>query len=231
MPTLEGRIALRDVGFRYPGPVAVPILADISLDVEPGSTVAIVGRCGSGKSTLIKCLAGLLEPTDGSINYDGLELRKLDYRQLRRRIGFVLQQTYLFDDTIASQHRVRQESPDTERVTLGRRRSRTRPTSSSGSRSATRRAIGDSGCGCPAARSSGSRSRARSTHQPPVLIFDEATSALDTESERAVQANMDRLLKGRTSFVIAHRLSTSATPTSSACSNAGASSNAAPTRS
>jgi len=88
--TLEGRISLRNVGFRYGGPESPAILEGISLDVPAGCSVAIVGRSGSGKTTLVKCLAGLLEPTDGTILYDGVDLKTLNYRDLRRQIGFVL---------------------------------------------------------------------------------------------------------------------------------------------
>ncbi len=207
VPTLEGRIGFHDVAFHYPGPVAVPILQGITLHVEPGRSVAIVGRSGSGKTTLIKCLAGLLEPTSGSITYDGVDLCTLDYRQLRRQIGFVLQENHLFDETIARNIAFGEEQLDMERITWAAH--------VAAAHEFIQRLplgyetkIGESGL----LLSGGQRQRiaiARAVYpKPPVLIFDEATSSLDTESERAVQANMDRLLKGRTSFIIAHRLST-----------------------
>ena len=80
---------------------------------QPGRTVAFVGRSGSGKTTLVRCLAGLLEPTEGTILYDGVDMRELDYRDLRRQIGFVLQENHLFDDTIAAQHRLRRRTSPT----------------------------------------------------------------------------------------------------------------------
>jgi HlyB family type I secretion system ABC transporter len=207
VPTLEGRIAFHDVGFHYPGPVEVPILQGITLDVEPGLSVAIIGRSGSGKTTLIKCLAGLLEPTSGSISYDGIDLRTLDYRQLRRQIGFVLQENHLFDDTIARNIAFGEEQVDMERVTWAAQVAAAHDFIQRLPLGYETR-IGESGL----LLSGGQRQRiaiARAIYpKPPVLIFDEATSSLDTESERAVQANMDRLLKGRTSFIIAHRLST-----------------------
>ena len=85
----------------------MPILDAVSIEIAPGTTVGVVGRSGAGKSTLVKCLAGLLELTDGSILYDGVDLRELRLVELRRRIGYVLQESYLFDDTIARQHRIR----------------------------------------------------------------------------------------------------------------------------
>ena len=84
--------------------------------MPPGKTVAIVGRSGSGKTTLVKCLAGLLEPTEGTISYDGVDLKTLNYRDLRRQIGFVLQENYLFDDTIARNIAFGEEEPDMDRV-------------------------------------------------------------------------------------------------------------------
>ena len=114
--TLEGSISLRNVGFRYGGPEAPPILEGITLDVPAGTMVAIVGRSGSGKTTLVKCLAGLLEPTEGTILYDGVDLKTLNYRDLRRQIGFVLQENHLFDDTIARNIAFGEDEPDMDRV-------------------------------------------------------------------------------------------------------------------
>jgi len=205
--TLEGRVRFQDVGFRYGGPEAPPILQSITLDVPAGRMVAIVGRSGSGKTTLAKCLAGLLEPTEGTIYYDGIDLRSLDYRDLRRQIGFVLQDNHLFDDTIARNIAFGEDEPDMERVMWASR-------VASAHEFIERlplgydTKVGESGI----AISGGQRQRvaiARALyHRPPVVIFDEATSSVDTESERAIKENLDSLLKGRTSFIIAHRLST-----------------------
>jgi ATP-binding cassette subfamily B protein len=169
--------------------------------------VAIVGRSGSGKTTLVKCLAGLLEPTEGTISYDGVELKTLNYRDLRRQIGFVLQENHLFNDTIARNIAFGEEEPDMDRVLWAARVANAHEFIERLPLGYDTK-IGESGI----ALSGGQRQRiaiARAVYlQPPVLILDEATSSLDTESERAVKENMDRLLTGRTSFVIAHRLST-----------------------
>jgi ATP-binding cassette subfamily B protein len=205
--TLEGRISLRGVGFRYGGPESPPILDAVTLDVPPGRMVAIVGRSGSGKTTLVKCLAGLLEPTDGTILYDGIDLKALNYRDLRRQIGFVLQENHLFDDSIARNIAFGEDEPDMDRVIWASRVANAHEFVERLPLGYDTR-VGESGL----AISGGQRQRiaiARAVyHQPPVLILDEATSSLDTESERAVKENIDRLLEGRTSFVIAHRLST-----------------------
>ena len=205
--TLAGAVDLRGVSFRYGGPESPLILQDVNLAVEAGESVAIVGRSGSGKTTLIKLLAGLLEPTEGSIHYDGLELRTLDYRTLRRQIGFVLQETYLFDATIGANIAFGEPEPDPDRVLWAARAANAHEfIQRLPLRYDTR--VGESGL-----RLSGGQQQriaiARALYQrPPILLFDEATSSLDTESERAVKESLDELLADRTSFVIAHRLST-----------------------
>jgi ABC-type bacteriocin/lantibiotic exporter with double-glycine peptidase domain/CRP-like cAMP-binding protein len=205
--TLEGRVTLHAVSFRYGGVESPAILEDISLDVPAGKLVAIVGRSGSGKTTLARCLAGLLEPTSGTIRYDSVDLRTLSYRDLRRQIGFVLQTSHLFDGTIAENIALGDTEPDMDHVLWA---SRVANADSFVERLplAYETRVGESGL----ALSGGQRQRiaiARAVyHRPPVMILDEATSSLDTESERAIQENMQRLLEGRTAFVIAHRLST-----------------------
>ena len=99
--SLEGRIELRNVSFKYGGPEAPNILSDITLDLAPGRMVAFVGRSGCGKTTLIKLIAGLLEPTDGTIFFDNVDLKNLNYRDVRRNIGMVLQENHMFNETIA----------------------------------------------------------------------------------------------------------------------------------
>ena len=207
VPRLDGHIRLRRVGFAYARSPDRPVLSDISIDVPPGATVALVGRSGSGKSTLVKCLAGLLVPTEGAIEYDGYDLRELRFDDLRRRIGFVLQEPYLFDDTVQSNIAFGEAEPDMERVVRAAEIAdaaefiRALPLGYE-----TR--IGDSGLKLSGGQAQRVAIARALYHEPPVLIFDEATSALDTEAERAVKQNMDRVLEGRTAFVIAHRLST-----------------------
>jgi ATP-binding cassette subfamily B protein len=205
--SLTGQITFRQVGFRYGGPEAPPILQEISLDVPAGKTVAIVGRSGSGKTTMAKCLAGLLEPTEGAILFDGLDLKTLNYRDLRRQIGFVLQDAYVFADTIARNIGFGNDEPDMERVRWAAQMASADDFIERLPFGYDTR-IGETGL----ALSGGQRQRiaiARALYgRPPILVFDEATSSLDTESEQAVQRNMDNLLRGRTTFIIAHRLST-----------------------
>ncbi|HXY60459.1 MAG TPA: peptidase domain-containing ABC transporter [Chthoniobacterales bacterium] len=205
--SLEGRIQLRGVCFKYGGPEAPNILNDINLDVSPGKMVAFAGRSGSGKTTLIKLVAGLLEPTEGTISFDNVDLRTLNYRDVRRHIGMVLQENHIFNDTIARNIAFGDTEPDIDRVLAAAQ--------AAAAHDFIMRLplgyetkIGESGL----ALSGGQKQRvaiARAIYNnPPVLIFDEATSALDTESERAIQDNLGRLTAGRTTIVIAHRLST-----------------------
>jgi ABC-type bacteriocin/lantibiotic exporter with double-glycine peptidase domain len=169
--------------------------------------VAIVGRSGSGKTTLARCMAGLLEPTEGTILYDGFDLKTLNHRDLRRRIGIVLQDCYVFADTIARNIALGAEEPDLARVVWAAEVASAHEFIEQLPFGYDTR-IGETGL----ALSGGQRQRiaiARAIyHRPPILIFDEATSSLDAEAERAVRHNIDALLEGRTAFVIAHRVST-----------------------
>jgi ATP-binding cassette subfamily B protein len=205
--TLAGHVGFHDVGFRYGAPDSPAILEGITFDVPAGTNVAIVGRSGSGKTTLIKCLAGLVQPTAGTITYDGLDVATLDHGDLRRQIGFVLQENFLFSDTIARNIAFGDVEPDMARVEWAAKLANAHSFVSRLPLGYDTK-VGEAGL----LLSGGQRQRiaiARAVYRrPPIIVFDEATSALDTESERAVQSNMDRLLEGRTSFVIAHRLST-----------------------
>jgi HlyB family type I secretion system ABC transporter len=207
VPTLGGRIELRNVGFRYGGPEAAAILGGITLEIPAGRTTAIIGRSGCGKTTLIKCLSGLIEPTEGDVLFDGVDMKTLNYRELRRKIGVVLQENYMFSDTILRNIAFGDHEPDPDRAIWAAQLANAHDFILRLPLGYETR-IGESGL----AISGGQRQRiaiARALYSnPPILIFDEATSALDSESERAIQENMERLLSGRTAIVIAHRLST-----------------------
>jgi len=155
----------------------------------------------------VRCLAGLVEPSEGRVLFDGVDLRHLNHRDLRRKIGFVLQDSHLFDDTIARNIAFGDAEPDMGAVIAAARVADVHDLIDSLPLGYETR-VGESGI----ALSGGQRQRiaiARAVYRrPPVLILDEATSALDTESERAVKENLATLRRGRTTFVIAHRLST-----------------------
>ncbi len=205
--TLEGRIEFQQAGFRYGGPEATPILKGVTFTVSPRARVAIVGRSGSGKTTLVKCVAGLLETTEGKIRLDGVDLKTLNYRDVRRHVGMVLQENYVFSGTIAENVAFGDPQPDYDRILWAARVANAHEFVARLPLGYETR-IGETGV----ALSGGQRQRvaiARAVyHDPPILVFDEATSALDTESERAIQENMERFLGGRTVLLVAHRLST-----------------------
>src|SRR5207247_6822093 len=114
--SLEGRIELHNVSFRYGGPEAPNILSNITLDLAPGRMIAFVGRSGCGKTTLVKLIAGLLEPTEGTILFDHVDLKNLNYRDVRRHIGMVLQENHMFNETIARNISFGDPEPDLDRV-------------------------------------------------------------------------------------------------------------------
>jgi ABC-type bacteriocin/lantibiotic exporter with double-glycine peptidase domain len=207
VPALTGRVSIQHLTVTTEGPVPATILDDVSLEVEPGQTIALVGRSGAGKTTLVRGLAGLQPITSGRILYDGVDLEALDHRELRRRIGFVLQDDHLFDGTLAANIALGDEEVDMERV-----RWAARVADAAGF--IERLPLGyDTRIGETGLRLSGGQAQrvtiARAVYRrPSVLILDEATSSLDAESERAVHQGIDELLQGRTAFVIAHRLST-----------------------
>jgi ABC-type bacteriocin/lantibiotic exporter with double-glycine peptidase domain len=207
VPSLEGHIELRGIGLRYGGPESAEILSGITLEIPAGKTYALVGRSGCGKTSLVKLIAGLLEPTSGRILFDRLDSRDLNHQDLRRQIGFVLQENHLFDQTIARNIAFGDPEPDPERVRRAARMANAHDFIERLPLGYETR-VGETGL----ALSGGQRQRiaiARAIyHDPPILIFDEATSALDTESERAIQKNLGELTRGRTCLVIAHRLST-----------------------
>lgn len=205
LPAIEGHVALKHLSFAYsPGQYA---LRDVSLEVKPGQTIAIVGPSGAGKTTIANLLPRFYEATEGSILVDGKDIRTVTMQSLRQQIGIVPQETMLFNGTVydnilygrldathedviaaakaANAHNFIDRMPDQYQTQIGER---------------------------GAKLSGGQRQRisiARAILKDPrILILDEATSALDTESEKLVQQALDKLMVGRTSFVIAHRLST-----------------------
>ena len=205
MPPIRGRVEFENVSHAYED--GVPVLKGISFSVEPGQTVAIVGATGAGKTTIINLLSRFYDVEAGVVKIDGLDVRKVKAESLRKQIGIVLQDTFLFSQSILENVRFGRPQandaevqaaiqlahadsffdrlPEKEKTVLGERGSGL----SQGQRqllSIARAALAD----------------------PKILILDEATSSVDTRTERLIQKAFDELLKGRTAFVIAHRLST-----------------------
>ena len=203
---VKGDVTFENVKFRYEDR-SRPILDGVSLDVKAGQTLAIVGPSGSGKTTMMALVMRFYDPHEGVIRLDGKDIRTLKQRSLRRNIGTVLQDPLLFNDTVrnniaygrpeatmqeveqaaraANAHSFISQLPDKFETMVGERGGRL---------------------------SVGERQRVAIARallkNPPILVLDEATSSLDAESEALVQEALDRLMKGRTTFVIAHRLAT-----------------------
>jgi ATP-binding cassette, subfamily B, bacterial MsbA len=199
------RVSFEGVSFGY-DPERL-VLQDLDFEVKSGEIVAIVGASGAGKSTLVNLIPRFFDPTAGRVCLDGTDIREVTLRSLRAQIGIVTQETILFDDTVANNIAYGRAAGDDQRI-----------------RAAARLANADEfiqalpdGYATPIGEkgvrlSGGQRQRiaiARAVFKnPPILILDEATSALDAESEHLVQEALERLMRNRTTFVIAHRLST-----------------------
>lgn len=202
--TLKGSISYDNISFAYGDK---EVLHDVSLEIPAGSTVALVGQSGSGKSTMADLLPRFYDVNAGSIKVDGTDIRDMRVHDLRSFMGNVNQEAILFNDTFYNnitfgvEHATREQVEQTARVANAHE-------FIMASENGYDTNIGDRGCRL----SGGQRQRisiARAIlKNPPLLILDEATSALDTESEQLVQQALDRLMEGRTTLVIAHRLST-----------------------
>ncbi|AON55883.1 lipid A export permease/ATP-binding protein MsbA [Herbaspirillum seropedicae] len=201
-----GQLDFVEVGFAYPGHEQLA-LKNINLHVEAGETIAFVGMSGGGKSTLVSLIPGFYSCSSGEIRLDGRDIETISLQSLRQQIAMVNQNTVLFDDTLAANIAYGDAHPDPARVEAAVEAAHLNDVVA-GLPEGLQTRLGDNG----SRLSGGQRQRvaiARAIYKDaPILILDEATSALDTESERAVQAALDRLMQGRTTFVIAHRLST-----------------------
>ena len=205
--SVDGKVEWRMVGFTYPERPDMPVLTDVQLTIEPGEVVALVGPSGSGKSTMATLLARFYDPQAGSIVVDGTDLRDLEPRAWREHIGTVAQEPILFATTIAEN--IRYGRPDaTDEAVRAAARAANAEAFVDAFPEGFETLVGERGVRL----SGGQKQRiaiARAVlKDPAILVLDEATSALDAESEHLVQEALDRLMDGRTTLVIAHRLST-----------------------
>ncbi|NVM87524.1 subfamily B ATP-binding cassette protein HlyB/CyaB [Variovorax sp. SG517] len=206
MPLVKGRVELQSISFRYQ--VDAPlVLRDVSLLLQPGDVVGIVGRSGCGKSTLTKLIQRLYGAESGRVLIDGHDIAHADPQQLRRQIGVVLQDSFLFSGTIAENIAVAHPGLAFDRIVFAAQQAGAHEFITALPQG-YQTPVGERGT----LLSGGQRQRiaiARAlTGDPRILILDEATSALDVESEQAIQANMAQICRGRTVIMIAHRLST-----------------------
>jgi ABC-type multidrug transport system fused ATPase/permease subunit len=205
LPEGRGRVELRGVSFAYEG--AAPALRDVDLAVEAGTTVALVGGTGSGKSTLVQLLARLYDPTEGAVLIDGADVRDVDLRSLRRAIAVVDDDPFLFSATV--HENIAYARPDATREEVERAAERAQAAGFIAELPAgydTR--VGERGL----TLSGGQRQRLAIARallaDPRILILDDATSSVDASTEQAIKAALREVMAGRTTFVIAHRLST-----------------------
>ena len=205
LPPIAGRVDLENVQFNYKEDE--PVLRGVTITAEPGERVALVGETGAGKSTVIRLIARFFDVTGGAVLIDGHDVRDVTQASLRAQLGIVLQDSFLFDGTIRENiryGRLDATNADVEAATVA-----------VGADEFIRKLpdgydtqVGENGVNLSVGqRQIVSFARALLA-DPRILILDEATSSIDTTTERQIQAGLERLLKGRTSFVIAHRLNT-----------------------
>ncbi|MEK3887505.1 ABC transporter ATP-binding protein [Bacillus sp. FSL K6-3431] len=205
LPRIEGHVRLNHVTFGYES--HEPALKNVDLSVKPGEMIGLVGHSGAGKSTLINLICRFYDPNQGSITIDGIDLRNIEQEDLHKQIGVVLQETFLFDGTIAEN--IAYSKPDASPEEIIRA-----TTIANAHDFIVEMTDGyDTMVGERGHRLSGGQKQriaiARAIlHDPRILILDEATASVDTETERKIQEAISRLVKGRTTFAIAHRLST-----------------------
>jgi ATP-binding cassette subfamily B protein len=205
LPPGEGHVVLRDVSLSYGA--GDPALEDVSLEVEAGRVVALVGPSGSGKTSLVALLARLYDPTAGSVEIDGADLREVDVGSLRRQIAFVADDSFLFSATIAENIAYAKPDASREEIELAARRAQAAgfverlP-------DGYETMVGERGL----TLSGGQRQRIAIARallaDPRILILDDATSSVDAQTEAAIRRGLDEALEGRTTFIVAHRLST-----------------------
>ena len=204
---VDGRVEFHNIAFRYPGAQSDAI-SDVSFAVEAGQTVAVVGRSGSGKSTLVKLLARFYIPTRGHITLDGQDIHGIELANYREHLAFVPQAINLFSDTVAGNIALgsMSDSPREAVIAAAKQAQAHEFVSELGSDYDT--LIGEQGVGLSGGQQQRVAIARALLKAAPVLILDEATSALDNESESLIQTALDASRAGRTTFVVAHRLST-----------------------
>lgn len=204
--SLSGDIELRNVSFTYPD-TGIKALDNINLTVKTGQTVAIIGKTGSGKSTLANLLMRMYDADQGDIRYDGINIKEYDYRNLRKQIGFVPQQVFLFSDTITNNIAFGLDKFTTEQIEQAAKEAAVYDNIKAFEHGFETH-IGERGI----TLSGGQKQRvsiARAlVKNPEILIFDDCLSAVDTKTEEEILHNLSRIMQNKTSIFIAHRIST-----------------------
>ena len=204
---VNGRVEFHNIAFRYPGAQSDAI-DDVSFAVEAGQTVAVVGRSGSGKSTLVKLLARFYTPTRGQITLDGQDIQGIELANYREHLAFVPQAINLFSDTVAGNIALGSMSDSSREAVIDAAKQAQADGFVSELESDYDTLIGEQGVGLSGGQQQRVAIARALLKAAPVLILDEATSALDNESESLIQTALNSSRAGRTTFVVAHRLST-----------------------
>lgn len=205
MPAIKGRVEFQNVRAEYE--IGEPVLKGVSFAVEPGQTVAIVGPTGAGKTTIINLIPRFYDVTEGAVKIDGVDVRDVQLASLRTQIGVVLQDTFLFSDTVMNNIRYgRLDATDEEVIAAAKMVAA--DTFIEKLSEGYNTVLGERGSGLSQGQRQLIAIARAALKSPQILILDEATSSVDTRTERLIQQAFEKLLAGRTSFVIAHRLST-----------------------
>jgi ATP-binding cassette subfamily B protein len=207
LASIQGHVQFEQVHFAYPSRPDVPVLQGIQLDIAPGEVVAIVGPSGAGKSTIAGMLARMYDPLQGRVRVDGTDLRELDPEWLRQQIGTVAQEPMLFATTIADNIRYGRTGATDAEVEAAARAANAHEFISRFPEG-YKTLVGERGVQLSGGQKQRIAIARAMLKDPRILVLDEATSALDAESEHLVQEALERLMTGRTTLIIAHRLST-----------------------
>jgi ATP-binding cassette, subfamily B, multidrug efflux pump len=205
MPPIAGRVVFAGVWAEYER--GQPVLRDVNLVAEPGQTVAIVGPTGAGKTTLVNLLPRFYDVTAGEVTIDGADVREVTAASLRQQIGIVLQDSFLFSDTVMNNIRYGKPTA-TDQEVIGAAQLAHADTFIERLPQGYETVLGERGGGLSLGQRQLLAIARAALADPRILILDEATSSVDTRTERLIQEALEKLLHGRTSFVIAHRLST-----------------------
>jgi ATP-binding cassette subfamily B multidrug efflux pump len=205
LPSLSGRVEFRDVCFRYQGEKTTA-LENLNLKVEPNQIIALIGPTGSGKTTLVNLIPRFYDATNGAVLVDGMDVQKVELPSLRKQIGIVLQTSLLFSDTIRNNIAYGRPDASLDDVITAAKAAQAHEFII-GMSEGYDTEIGERGI----TLSGGQRQRVAIARalllDPPILILDDSTSSVDTETERLIQQALDSLMEGRTTFIIAQRLS------------------------
>jgi ABC-type multidrug transport system fused ATPase/permease subunit len=207
LPPGGGRVELRDVTLHYEGAEEVPALEEVSLEVEAGRTVALVGPSGSGKTSLVALIARLYDPTEGTVLVDGADVREVEVASLRSEIAFVADDSFLFTASVAENIAYARPEATMEEIEAAARRAQAEEFIRALPDGYETR-VGERGL----TLSGGQRQRVAIARallaDPRILILDDATSSVDATTEASIKAGLREAMAGRTTFIIAHRLST-----------------------